>query len=682
MKGRRRNANVSVPINIIMSSKTPAKLCQLCNQFTQDVITHDFRLNIPFESRWVQNERLTVWYRSNSWGCFIHHDSLAALESSAATCGLCALLLEAFFGADSTVTTGRLELSPMGNPDGVFRAVFSEYNPVGPYWKPFKHSFEFGRIRDWEPAVWPHVECRRRRAVPESALDVEVWQTAREWMRFCKDEHPQCRSMTGIKAPGSLPTRVLDIGDTENNVTRLCISKEAGISGQYAALSHCWGGKIHHRLTLNTLDKMKAGIEVATLPKNFQDAIRICRELNLRYLWIDALCIIQDSASDWEVEAGMMASTYAGSAVTISALESSSSDEGILSTRRSTRVVVQPDMVVQRKLPEFFDLLETCHLGTRGWCLQERLLAPRIIHVGKSILYWECRTGYAAEDARWEDRPGRHYSSPRISAFVDMRKNFPAQASEPDWKQWYLAIGEYSTRQLSFATDTFPALAGVATIFQDTFGRSKCTYVAGLFVEDMTEGLLWGPQKAFRISKAPGFNQCSELQRPAEIRATSCSWASVVGPIELDFGTYQATNRCEILGVHTTPEKLNNVMAKDVQGSILSVRGFVGEAEYEPYPTSDPAGFDVGSLKFLDHESFAYHCILDFERREKRRCYVLVVQWYYSPDNTIGGVSGLVMDKMSNCRFRRLGVFQSSNFSHECHDRVKTEFPLIDIDIE
>lgn len=681
MKDRKLNADVSVPSNIIMSPKTPAALCQLCNQFTQDLIAHDFQLKIPFESRWVQNERLTVWYRSNSWGCFSHHDSLAALESSAATCGLCALLLEAFVGADSAVTAGRLELFPMGSPEGVFRAVFSEYSPAGPYWKPFKHSFEFGRIREWEPAVWPDVECRRRRAVPESALDVEVWTTAREWMRFCDDEHPQCRSMAGIKAAGSLPTRVLDIGDTENHVTRLCISKETGISGQYAALSHCWGGKIDHRLTLKNLDKMKAGIEVATLPKNFQDAIRICRELNLRYLWIDALCIIQDSASDWDVEAAKMASTYAGSAVTISALESPSSDEGILSTRRSTRVIVQPDIVVQRKLPEFFDLLETCHLGTRGWCLQERLLAPKIIHIGKSILYWECRTGYAAEDAPWKDYIERHSSSPRVSAFAEMRKNFPAQASEPDWKQWYLAVGEYSTRQLSFPTDTFPALAGVATIFQDTFGRSKCTYVAGLFVEDMAEGLLWGPQKAFRISKAPGFNQCSKLQRPTEIRAPSWSWASVVGPIEFDFGAYKANNTCEILGVHTTPGKLNNVMAKDLQGSILSVRGFVGEVEYQPYSIPDPTGFDVGSLNFLNNEKFAYHCILDFERRAKRKCYVLVVQWNSSPNNT-GAVSGLVMEKMSNGRFRRLGVFQSTYFSVECFTRVQSEFAHIDIDIE
>lgn len=69
--------------------------------------------------------------------------------------------------------------------------------------------------------------------------------------------------------------------------------------------------------------KLTVNIFLSDLPPLFQDAIIITRQLGLRYLWIDSLCIIQDSLRDWETEAAKMASIYQNSYVTISATDAS-----------------------------------------------------------------------------------------------------------------------------------------------------------------------------------------------------------------------------------------------------------------------------------------------------------------------------------------------------------------------
>jgi hypothetical protein len=75
-------------------------------------------------------------------------------------------------------------------------------------------------------------------------------------------------------------------------------------------LSHCWGLVDFFKLTTKTLSLMLAGIGTDTLASTFQDAIRTARFLGVEYLWIDALCILQDSKEDWELESATMGKVY------------------------------------------------------------------------------------------------------------------------------------------------------------------------------------------------------------------------------------------------------------------------------------------------------------------------------------------------------------------------------------
>lgn len=116
---------------------------------------------------------------------------------------------------------------------------------------------------------------------------------AKGWLDDCRHNHTICRPVGVSK----LPTRVLDIGISEG-VSYCRLIETDSKEGCYVALSHCWGGEIPERLTKETRPAFLSSIQIANLPANFRDAIHVTRQLNMQYLWIDALCIVQDSKED------------------------------------------------------------------------------------------------------------------------------------------------------------------------------------------------------------------------------------------------------------------------------------------------------------------------------------------------------------------------------------------------
>ena len=96
----------------------------------------------------------------------------------------------------------------------------------------------------------------------------------------------------------------------------------------YITLSHRWGTDEQVMLTKASLPDMRKRIELPKLSKTYQDAIAITRSLGFRYLWIDSLCIIQDSLLDWQMEATKMGDVFKFSFCTIAASWASSNSEG------------------------------------------------------------------------------------------------------------------------------------------------------------------------------------------------------------------------------------------------------------------------------------------------------------------------------------------------------------------
>ena len=172
-------------------------------------------------------------------------------------------------------------------------------------------------------------------------------------------------------------------------------------------------------LTSNNFQQMAEGIEISTLSKNFRDAIIVTRGLGLRFIWIDALCIIQGSTEDWALESAKMGRYYKGGTVMISALTSLNAGDGILKTRdvdlNSVKVSVNgANAFIRPVLHDALSVLSssdrTCAardpiaiqpLNDRAWSLQERLFAPRILHFSSQQMIWDCKTCVVSEDNQY-----------------------------------------------------------------------------------------------------------------------------------------------------------------------------------------------------------------------------------------------------------------------------------------
>lgn len=123
-----------------------------------------------------------------------------------------------------------------------------------------------------------------------------------QWMRECLTSHTKCFDIQTVAATRDiLPLRLLDLAPALHaNIIKLDFSEPLPFHAVYVTLSHCWGGSRKTTLTTSSLATFQAGIHLSTLPKTFQDAVILTRSLGVRYLWIDALCIIQDSKSGVE----------------------------------------------------------------------------------------------------------------------------------------------------------------------------------------------------------------------------------------------------------------------------------------------------------------------------------------------------------------------------------------------
>lgn len=339
-----------------------------------------------------------------------------------------------------------------------------------------------------------------------------------EWLRECVEKH-DCQGST------TLPSRVLDVSQSSEGGIHLYVTDQE--IEPYAALSHCWGGEVPMKTTRLNYEAQQNHIAVDDLPQNFQDAIEVTRKLGLRYLWIDALCIIQDDLSDWEVESREMSSIYGDAHLVIGADGAKGAEEGFLrdspeynsmhADERSALVAVvddeQADVYVS-ECPEHYDTCSLLHraisseqnegvvenpLSQRAWTFQEQLLARRMVHFTKEEMVWECKSRYRCECTQFDD------SRQRIS-----KDDWISGDTANMGVQWYSFVNEVCVRQLTFQTDILPCLSGIAAQMEASMmGR----YLAGLWEEDLLLGLTWSYK---------------ELQtRMVPQQAPSWSWASL-----------------------------------------------------------------------------------------------------------------------------------------------------------
>jgi hypothetical protein len=405
--------------------------------------------------------------------------------------------------------------------------------------------------------------------------------TIHSFKKMCETNHHLCQS-TRLNY---VPTRLLYVGRlVPVDMPVLCetavdLDLPYGKGGLYISLSHCWGNKLMITTTKATLSERKKGILWSSLSLTFQEAISITRALGIDYIWIDSLCIVQDDAYDWAMEASRMGSVYENSYLTIGASGAASGEEGLFPYQRPQ--VHKHDVMVGYSPYEVYvweALRGSLHrrgiwnnedttqlpLAKRAWAFQERMLSKRFVHFTTAEIVWDCSEyktcgcgnpeGSAISESRTELAKLSRFRSKELHCSsqhnVDVGKlQFPTN------RAWARIIRRYAPKDITFERDRLPALSSLAAKFQS---RGD-TYLAGLWESGLPENLLWYTH-GVPTNKA----RRPTLGKDPSCNAPSWSWASIeagqaIFPFEHDQEVFLESQVTEARVYPTSPHPRGTV---------------------------------------------------------------------------------------------------------------------------
>ena len=398
----------------------------------------------------------------------------------------------------------------------------------------------------------------------------------------------------------------------------------------YATLSHCWGPTLHVRTLRDNKDSFGRELPVDSFPQTYLDALMIVRALNVPYLWIDSLCIVQDDPSEWEEEAAKMKDIYSGSVLTIAASDSAEGFEGCFWRRHGPRDVsdCQPGGDLARggssqrgRSPRFFtargssacsgvmpdselvriqvghvrDAHQLTVLNTRGWTLQEHILPRRVVYCMRSEIHWQCMSCYRTEPGVTFDNLGLGVGQGDPDSARQHFRRLKGGAPAPDSRRldevWWSWMANYSKREFTFWTDRLPALAGVAQHYEEATGD---TVVLGLRQGSLLQDLLW-----IRIGRARVSHQ-GNLTNPEIENLPSWSWLSCPAEVLFDFwqlatpGSAGTEGRGEVVRDHTSVVDLavqwsGQRFTSSVQDTRLTLQGPTRDVILQEVVPEEPA---------------------------------------------------------------------------------------------
>ena len=358
---------------------------------------------------------------------------------------------------------------------------------------------------------------------------------AAEWLSICQRDHRKCAAV--ISPDSYIPKRLLSIDLPDPKKVQLVIDPGLQLDQiRYATLSPCWGSSKPLTLTSNSLAMLQTGIEIAELPRNFRDAIYTSKSLGIRFIWIDSLCIFQDSKGDWAKQAPRMSHVYRNGVINIAMSAAATSNETCFFDRDLSRM---KPCIVQSEWNEchndefhayyneiWEDTLSSRPLSKRAWVVQELLLSSRILYLTGQQLFWECfeltacatypgglpprnQDNWMPREIIWQ---AHKCANDGLQAIRDIAE--PA-AQKEFRKLWTGIVKMFTERDLTVRSDRLIALAGVAEVMGQALNDEYC---AGLWQRNLAVELYWYPPAGRGLKP-----------RPSGYRAPSWSWASLDG---------------------------------------------------------------------------------------------------------------------------------------------------------
>ncbi|TVY80952.1 hypothetical protein LSUE1_G004391, partial [Lachnellula suecica] len=503
------------------------------------------------------------------------------------------------------------------------------------------------------------------------------------WLQICCETHVECGVHYDVHFK---PTRLIDVGARRKSPRLIETKNHILKDSRYLALSHCWGDSMPEsaRTISSNLSKHIKEIPLRTMPRTFQDAIISTRRLGLQYLWIDSLCILQDSPNDWEVESSLMGKVYSHCFCMLAAAAAKNCHEGLfpilselplLGNDRAQNIPDDPFVLIKPDYPGWDQLFDRSLLNERGWTLQERELSPRVLYFNKQTILFECKEARGGE--RGESLDASPWSHSRASNQVLFSKlllhtyssTIAARALDPvaegemdgtafhstiqkRYKAWREMVQGYSKRELSVVSDKLPALSGLASEFSSLLNDQ---YIAGLWKGDIIAGLCWNCE----------FKGRNYYGRQADY-GPSWSWAEMIAPV-----TYENLHQYVLYRNDSTRQ----VVERTTKARVLSTEpGWIDPTllDYSVEPEGkDPNGTLLSAYLFFQGQ------IRSMERLKIGSCMIgedtLEVIWDFLPQSSnqfhllsLGRIRiGLVLaqDHTEERTYRRVGIVPMTKWS-------------------
>ncbi|KAK1836467.1 heterokaryon incompatibility protein-domain-containing protein [Podospora conica] len=527
----------------------------------------------------------------------------------------------------------------------------------------------------------------------------QTWNQVRTWMRECQTTHARCGASSNGPdlsplLPSVFPTRLIDVKSPLLPSDRFLLVRSDSpsfVKGPYLTLSHCWGGSLDPVKTVpDNLERRmdpKLGISLDELPNNFAHAIEVARQVDVRYIWIDAVCIIQDSENeDFALEGPKMHSVYQNSACTVAAVDAPDSSTGFLSDRAPSETAFR---LVRGKgewaLEDHSwvcldgDMWQRDLLGrvlyTRGWVFQERMLSPRILHYSAKQVFWDCAEKTACEtlpaglplpldtaaqvDRQWRERlrirkPEREYAGTNDVPFL---------------RFWRDAVRRYTSCNLTKVDDRLSAIWGIAKVMREELQEE---YAEGLWEDDLCEQLAW------RVVHSP-----DRLAVKRRDLGPTWSWAWTIASIEplnrfeFDDNTRRAVNHTGgRLKMDLEPSSRDCMMGEKppaLKSWRIAIRGVLVPAYM--VETSEPGSWGISFAGAPDTpvpEGVAFPDVLP--EGKQLQCILLSLAVTKARRDNARTWVGLVLDPNSPSpgEYRRLGFFRFSSPDGEAHAHFGT----------
>ncbi|KAI0823231.1 heterokaryon incompatibility protein-domain-containing protein [Trametes gibbosa] len=430
---------------------------------------------------------------------------------------------------------------------------------------------------------------------------------ARASIDECVHEHDRCTALlASANADSALPTRLVDC----TNPARPRLVSTVGQRGSYLALSYVWGEDQPHKTTTANLSSYQTeGLDTLRLPQTIRDAIHIAHALGFQYLWLDTLCIIQDSDEDKRHELALMHRIYRDAFLTIVAASATKVSEGFLQERAMAVPHSEfmetdlPDLAVPFICPPSSHnaptgsatddaptrRVGTVHLSplfssrageikpynhswepisTRAWCLQEYLMSPRALLFTSQTLQFRCHTAT-------QNVGGSFYHAAPPTPIVRGERRLPDALFLPApppvgwhgssarlvvYEAWLRVVQDYTRCALSYPADKLPACGALAAEFQRVL---RAEYVAGLWRDSLVNDLLWQAQISRDAEGSP------RVRQAVGYRAPSWSWAAVEGEVTMRLPGVGQDPLCEVVRCTVQLKDADVPFGQVVGGSIV-----------------------------------------------------------------------------------------------------------------